>query len=614
MYLRRSAAILVASVVMLVLCSAAAPALGARTQLGSDPALSAYIGMQSTWKSLTAPNLARVTDERGADVAEYSLADQPTVANFYDHALVIPPLPASADWYAYSPTGDTFNLTVDIADTSHRLGKIVVTDLATGQVLGSVMASGGGAAITGQLALQWATADFRIDGYNSANALLFVLAASTGKPDAYAWFKVAGVFQPYRPAPITTPRFSGGCSTLGDLGDPYNPTGVKVASGVGTTQNQSLGCGAVDSLNDVSVSNPMNPPSAFLTFIKKRCIQGASAAGFVPNQPASVGNLATDIFSAMQDDTTRALTDLTTAPYSDNTGHWNVRFIGSVTSYFAVPYNVAKRDGLLDGLRSVFGTLSVTVSDNQDKLYLALMAKFTDWLSSTAGQQSGLVAGMVRPVGDVKTVAAQEDLKSTAYVAGITTPVTFTLAPDIPPTTGMGAGSIIEPTATTTPSPPPCQFDTALVFQPYSASVTRQLPKGYKFRSTGAISSPAGYTGSTTDFFFCPGTASRALPCTLTGLLDWNITTVVPPGTPPGLTTVTIKTAAGTLVASGNSVQQPNGSWMFPYHPVPALAPGNYRVTATRSVYSPPGTYEGVVDVAVTPAVLLQTTVNLVKK
>ena len=432
-----------------------------RTPLPTDNALSVYIGLRATWQSLINNTLAPVANEFSADVSVYALTDTPTYANLADHECVSEPLSGNSDWYMYKPTTDTFKLTFDIADTSNRLGKIVVSDLITGQVLGSVDAAADGSTIQGQLSISWQQPVYRIEGYDKNNVSLFRLGATNGFSDQIAHFMIPGAFTPYRPATVSSARFAGGEDVAGVVGDPESPAGVSVSVQAGA----SRGCAALDQVNDSQGILSMLPPTPFWRFQKKKCIEIVDPSGYRSDNPADLSTLASDILAAEQEDIAPALSAITQVPYSDVTGHWDAVFTGRVKAVFIAPYRAAKQNNFLNLLKSTFGFLATgTQGKANDKWAFGLFNAFVTWLSSDSGKQSGLKAGMVIPLGDIKTLQTQEFRKDIPIILGLFDDVTFTLAPDIAPLGGTGLGKIEMATPTTTPPPPAAVIGSDLTF------------------------------------------------------------------------------------------------------------------------------------------------------
>ena len=576
-----------------------------RTPLPTDGNIAVYMGIKSTWQSLANPGIAATTSEMTADVSAYNLTDTPTRDNLSDHALTTMPLPGSPDWYVFRPTTDTFTLTFDIADANHRLKNIVVTDLLTGAALGSLSALPNGASLTGQLTIPWLQPFYRIDCYDTANKPLFLLAASHGQPDTYVHFTVGGGFQPYCPNTVPSVRFPGGDLIVGPSGDPYNPAGVQVSVQGGGAF--SRGCAAQDAVNDSPNANPLQPPAPYLDYIKKKRIETVSPLGYTSNDKADQPSLAADITTAGQEDLTRALSDITAAPYSDNTGHWHAKFFGAATAFFVVPYTVAKQNGLLNFLKQTFGSLSTMLLNPRDKLAFGLANAFTTWLTMDTGKQSGLNAGMVKALGDVKTVTGQEDLKATPISLPLLVDTSITLTPDIMPSGGSGMVTIKNVGFWTTASPPGPANGSTLNLSSPNYTGTLKLPKGCKWEATGNLLSPGGYQQVNPPVAFQTPVANVSIPVTLTVLIQLKVYTNSdknPAG--PFSAMVQLINAAGGVVAKGSSQSQQDGRFVFS---AGLLTPGTYTIKADQS--NSGGTWTGTASVTIQRGLLQETTVTM---
>jgi len=585
-----------------------------RVTLPTDSSLSAYVGVQAEWQSLVKPTLPPRTRQMATDVSVYELSQTPSRASFADHELTLMPVPDDTDWYVFRPTSDNYNLVFDIADTSKRMVQLVVTDLDTGQVLGNIASSADGSSIVGQLSVPWTQPYVRVDGYAANNVPLFRLAASNGGADRVCHFAICGQFMPYRPATQTTQRFAGGDGVIGTEGNPYNRVGISIQK-MGD-EILSRGCTAADATNDVCVTNPLLPPEAFLRLVKLKCIGTVDVIPFLSQDLADLPSLITDVNNAAQEDDTRALTELTMLPFSDNTGHWHVKLLGHATAFFVVPYTVAKNNTLYGLIKTVFGTLAANLVNAGDKLTFSLTSSFVNWLGSDAGKQSGLKAGMVIPIGDVMTVKALEELKAMPIVKPILQDVTFTLQPDQALSGWTGTGRIgSSPVATTTPAAPTPAYDTALSFSSTAPAVTRALPKGYRYTVAGCVNPAAAYVSAPASEFMVPGSTSVTIPCTLNALFTWTIYTETT-GVPAGPVDIVIKSSAGAELSRGTSSLQADGRYAFTPKNMTFWGPGVYTVTAERYVYGPPPPvkYTAAVSVPVAPGLLQETTVTLTKQ
>ena len=594
-----------------------------RTVLPTDGSISVYIGVQATWQSLLNANLAPQAKEMATDASVYTLDQTPTRANFVEHALTLMPLSDDADWYAFAPTTDDYNLKIDILDAAKRLGRVVITDLDTGEALGSIDASADHSAIVGQLSCAWTEPYFRIDGYSTNNTPLFRLAASNGTPDTFVHFKMSAPFEPYQPAPVTTPHWTGsGVQTWGPIGNPYSPAGVQIGS---TLNASSQGAGAADGSNDSPNANPLSPPQPYVFYKPKKCIEALSSAvimSYLSNTTADVPSLAADVEATQTETAGPALGNYTMAPYSVGTAVWTARFEGTATAFFVVPYRIRVRPNLWAAIAGLSPALAGYLTGAHTGEWVnAVSGALATWLATAQGTASGLRPGMIIPLpSDVKSVTCAQAGLLAPYTAAITQDVTFTLAPNIAPPAGMnaiGSGGITDVTAWTTPAPPGGSFNLDLSFSPSSATVTKALPKGYKYKANANITFPVGYQGGTHDYFFVPGVTAVTIPCTLTKLFAWRIVTVTQspsaplPPAPEGPAQVVIKNVAGQTVRSGDSVFV-GGRYVFT---ALTMDPGTYTIEATRSmVGAPPATYKGTVTVLASAGVEAEDTVTLTRQ
>ncbi len=553
-----------------------------RTQLASDSAISAYVGVSATWQSLVNIALPSLQLEMPTNVSEYDLAQTPTRLNFADHALSLMPLQENPDWYVFNPTTTNFNLTFDIADTSHRLSKIVVSNLDTGKVIGSLKASPDGSSIVGQLTMPWLTPYYRIEGYAIGNAPLFRLAASNGTPDKWVHFTKTGSFAPFRPNTVASTRLAGGDNVVGDMGNPYSKDGVNIF--ISGETFYSRGCGVRDSKNDASLTNPLQPPVPLLDYIKKKRIETCDAS-FDSQDPADLPKLADDINAAGVEDQSRAISDLTASPYSDNTGHWHGKFWGNATAFFAVPYTVANHKNILTLIKDAFNTLAGNTGGKGDKLSFRLVQDFATYLTTEPGKSSGLKKEMVKDVGDVKTVVTQEDKKEMRISLPIMTNVTFTMTPDMKPSTYNASGNVdmvsVAPGVTGTPPPAPTTqiLDFARGNTTTPATVKVSLAKGWKWKATGAISGSNGFvTDPIEKFFSTPGDTSVGLTARLTICQKLKIVTSEP-------CSLVIK-RPGMADFTGNTLRVDNKNVLT----LSLQTPGYYRLLATgiATIYIPP--------------------------
>jgi hypothetical protein len=547
-----------------------------RTPLPNDKALSVYVGVQATWQSLIHPALPTITRQFEADVSAYDLDDTPTRNSLAANQLTVAPLLQNPDWYVFKPTTKTVTLLFEIADTRHRLHNIVLSDLRTGRALRTFKASAQGSRIQGQLRIDWKQPFYAISGYNAAHALLFQLGVSHGQPDTYVHFSVDRHFAPYRPA-WPSARFSAARDMEGTVGDPYNPVGVSIWNDSTSHSFFSRGFAAVDQKNDTPFARFLLPPAPFAAYIKKRCIERPLSAGYLSNDVMGPNTLAHDIEAATQEDHTKIITGLMQPPYSDYTGQWNARFFGVCTAFFVEPYTVMKQNDVSQQIWAEFRVLLAQKTHTNARLSTGLMNSYNAWLTSEVGRRSGVKAGMLKSLGDAKTVQAYEDLKEITTALGLFQEVTFTLAPNTPLPVGRTTGAIRLEAATTTPPPPPPAFSSDLTFTSPGWTATKRLSKGYRYNASGGFYFPSGYaTDNQIVMVSVPGNKAVNLPSTLTVLLQLNVYTVSAANPMrPLKVNMRIYSMANLLVRVGESYVQPDGRYALSSL---LLSPGVYTI------------------------------------
>lgn len=553
-----------------------------RMPLPTDKAISVYVGVKAKWESMSSrPYLASIPDttrEILADVSSYELSETPTRNNLTDHEFMISAISKDPEWYAFRPTDDRFILAIDINDSKRRMGSIVISELKTGKIVRSANASSDGYSIKTRFALPWAQPFYRIDGYDRNDRYLFRLGVSHGQPDTYVHFTKTGYFAPHRPYTVHSARFMGGDNIVGVEGDPYELDGVIISTNRGS--EFSICCVCNDQINDTYTSYTMQANYPSWGYQKKQWLQTAYASAFHSNDKMDAPSLASEAPPLNQFVFSHILTDIIQPPYSDCTGHWHAKFVGIVTSFFAVPYSVAKHKEVWNEINAAFSSYSLTYTHYKDLLHFRfsdnmsaqLLKQFHAMLSSDSGRQESLKVGMVIDCGEVKTVEIEEVLKEMKIIRPIYQDVTFTLVPDIAPLNGVGDGKIELNRALTTPSPPLPNTKISLTFSAPTWTTSRRLAKGYTYLSSGNFSDPQGYIPihQSTEFLI-PGSTSVHINVVLNVCLSLKIVTNIP-------CSLVINKENGTNLAKGSTTPV-NGENVYLVRNVPRA---NYNILATN--------------------------------
>ncbi len=487
------------------------------TPLPTDTNLSVSIGVCATWQSQQINATRQML--LSAEVSSYTLSETPDIYTLLDHQIAGETLPPEQGWAVFAPQNDQFQFQFDIADAQNRLGKIVVKNLLTGDVLAQIPAAANGSALTGVLTGDWNTVYYQVDGYDKAGNALFRLGVTQGKFDNFVPFAISNGFSPYRPAFIACAHHTTPDGLMGSEGDPYNVMGVISGTGGGF----SVGCGYQDKINDKASPDSIIPPADFFRYIKhKKALDTASANlnALKSGDPQALKDLRDLLSGLTKEDTTRALTNVDIAPYSDACGHWHPAFNGAATAVYIIPYT---RKTANKGLLGILAQAMIEFLKPGAKILSALgIDALNQFLMTPQGAPYGYIQGEIRVVGDVYTVDATEAYKASDQ-RPILQEVTFRLTPDIAPPTGLnGGGSVVSTGAWTIPAPPGPSNGGDLSFD-VNGIAKKQLAKGYKWKASGCISSTRGYRTGTSEEFQTPIDAPVTVPCTLTVLLHLKI-------------------------------------------------------------------------------------------
>ena len=582
--------------------------------LPTDTNLAAYVSVTGSYRNI---NNQQRNLTMASWLSAYLTGETINFATMTDRAFIELGLPSDTGWGYMVPDAETVAVSVRVTDVSNRLGHVLVQDHATGIVVADLPADAAHHDVTGSFAGDSEVTEYVLTVLSTSGSTLARMAADVGKVASVVPLVFVGGFQPFTPEPISCTHFSAVGQYSGTLGNPLQAPGVQSSLSPVPGYLESRGY-SHDSPNDSPVSGAVRPPLAWRSYLKRTPITFFDREKFpkIEDQAALLA-LQSALTAAQATDLQPALSNLDVPPYSDSCGSWQLRLQGQVTSVLVAPYERKRKGGLVSVLMT---GIASRFSPGEGFLSALLNAAATTYLADVVQNQSSFKPGDVMVWGDIYALVGSEASKTTPRQEGITTPVTFTLAPNIAPPAGMdaiGSGSITDWAATTTPPPPAMALNATLSFSPYNAVVTKALPKGYQYKANGNITFPVGYQGGTLGFFTVPGSSAVTIPCTLTKLLTWRIVTVTQSPAPPlppapeGAAYVVVKSAAGVPVLDGYSAFV-NGHYVCTFL---TLEPGAYTVEATRTmVGAPPATYKGSVTVPLSIGAEREDTVTLTRQ
>lgn len=575
--------------------------------LPCDPAIAAYISTSGTFRSVSLGTTRSLT--MASWVSAFGPGESFDFSQMMSRTFLTLGLPDESDWGYFTPEDATLPISINVTDTQHRLGAARLYEVATGRLVGTVTASGGGATCLGTITDDSAIRDYRLELKTSGGQLLANLAIDRGKYDAISWFSVTGGFEPFCPSPIGCAQYTpvAGSDYFTTVGSPTAAEGTKSAT---TAMGASAGAACLSVSNDSSGGITSTPPVPFCTYARKDVIRDViNLGGRTIGDPTAAANLSSLHNSLLSRDPTLALSSVPVLPYCTGYAYWKISFSGVATGILGVPFERERKGGNMSILAS---TAAVVLAPHTGYISVLAAAAANDWLANTANQQaSKFRRGDVFSIGDVYTLNAQQSTAELRNQAPILAPVTFTLAPDIAPTSGSGNLSVTNNGSWTTPAPPGPANGASLTLMGPTYSGSLQLAKGYKWSVTGCLSSPSGYVAQNQPLQVQTPVSAVSLPCTLTGVIQWKINTATP-GAPPGSSSVVIKNAAGIVLAQGMSSLQPDGQYAFLYYPAPVSAPGTYTVEAQRTLWPPFQPLHASASVNIVPALLKEITLTLV--
>ena len=552
-----------------------------RVPFPHDRDLSIYVGVSSKWRGYgfsTHPLMPPFkpqpikSGELITDFAAFPLTEKPTLKEFDRLLISKMQLLDDPEWYAFEPEEEDYHLIFDVRDTQKRLGKIVITDLKTGKVLGLRHSNRERTVIRGKLLFPWTQTYCLIEGYDLCGEMLFRGIASNGQPDTWVHFTQVQQFAAYRP-PTTPPApLKESELVCGLEGDPFNLKGLNVPGQ--PILPSSIGSGWHEQTNDMSVSNPMRPHKVEYLH-KKRWLLVGIAPFFRSNDRLATPPLYSVFSKTQEENIEPAFSLLDNPPYSHNVGHWLGKYFVRTTAFLVVPYAIARNERVYNRIRAVFDHFAKETKGVSDKFAEGLVNTFYLWLESEAGKQSGLKQGMVRSADDIKMLHIEEISKRLVVSRPLYQETFFTvevISPDPPKSVnGKLSLEIISPSPSVPDSPPP-PSTRYYTLDFVNGKAELRLPKGWLCLVKGEITDPPGYTITRTEIKFDSGSSIPVyFPAILSHCLTLKIETDLPAD-------IVIKTKDGLSLYSG-ATHRDKGKNIFTALTVP---PDTYSVFATE--------------------------------
>jgi len=597
-----AAAFVLALLASMCLASGQAP-----VALPTDPDLAAYVGSTGRFQSRTLPETRNLS--MAAWAAAFGPGETFDFAALMDRAYLELGLPDEDGWGEFIALDDNLTIHVHVTDRKSRLACVRVYEVPSGALIGTLQASQGGAIVQGTLSNDAEVRDYKLEIVSAGGALLSTLAVDLGKWDAVSWISVGGGFEPFCPAPIACTRYTPRGADSNPPGNDYfritgDPRTAPGASSGTTYVATSQGCATMDVTNDSATPITKSPPAAYMQFVKKDVIHNSVALGSIKfGDPAAMTALQNLMASLTVRDLAQALSSVSFPPYSEGYAYWQPVFTGQVTAILAAPYERVRKGGSWTVLLGAI----VPGLTGADFLSRLLVSAAGTWLQNEQNRlESKFRPGDVRSLGDVYSLVTAQGAAEARNLAPLLAPVTFQVQPSVspsPPFTPVFSGTVEldNPPACTSPPPPGPANGGVLTFNA-KGTATMQLAKGYRWKATGQILSPMGYTASTMAFQ-TPCSQTVVIPTTLTTLLQLNVFTRTPTGPGPALVKVKLN---GVVVREGTSAPQPNGHYMVSLAGSP-FAPGTYVIEATN----PPNQPATPVTITVAPAVTQEATITL---
>ncbi|MBC7527285.1 MAG: hypothetical protein H7308_07015 [Chthonomonadaceae bacterium] len=484
----------------------------ARVPFPHDKDLSIYVGVSSKWRGrgfsthpLTPPFKPQPikNGELKTDFAAFPLTEKPTLKEFDRLLLTRMPLLNDPDWYAFEAEYDEYHLIFDVRDTQKRLGRVVVTDLESGKVLGLRHSNREHTVVRGKLLFPWARTYCLLSGYDLDGEVLFRGIASNGQPDTWVYFTQVQQFAAYRPPTVPPAPLKESDQVSGPEGDPYNLKGLDMPGQ--PVALYSIGSGWHEQTNDTGVSNPLVAPDNLQLYQKTNVLDSFLYLLYRHHDRLGMPLLPPQFGAPPSLGLQPAFANLLMPPYSHNVGQWLGKYFVRTTAFLVVPYSVARNEGLYSRIRTAFDQFSRETRGISDKFVESLVSTFHVWLESEAGKQSGLKQGMVRSAEDVKMLYIEEISKRLIVSHPLYVEVSFAIevpfSPPPGPISGRGSVEIISvaPGVPDSPPPPSTRYYT-LDFVNGRAKL--RLPKGWYCLAKVAITDLPGYSLSQNELKF----------------------------------------------------------------------------------------------------------------
>ena len=457
-----------------------------RVKLPTDTALAVSVRVKGRFTSLYNQQTRQL--DLPTTVCNFAVDETPTESSLDDHEIAFMPDIAEAGWGAFEPADETLVYHFDIADERGRLDKLVVSELDTGRVVGTLAADPSGATILGDLTLKSGPLNYLLRGTDRNRQPVFQMVSNNGKADSFVFFPLTGSFQPFR-------TMYNGCGGFADngsgpAGDSYSLTGAKSSTGVGPSEgytNRSVMEVFKTETNDRAGSTPMNPPQD-VNLPKRHVLTNGiikNLGDFKPTNKDDLVKLLDLLATLTKEDATTVLSDITMPPYSENCGRWSVSLTGTAVTILAFPFNRAKNHK--DLVSVVLSFFNKTVQQVGQLLSEIVSNGVKGDLNADPNATGRLVAGEIKSLGNLYVLEAQAAgtaIDSKPILDVVSLKVTPEPADPDHLLSYEGTIELVGPNTMSSPPPvtTPTQFQVTLN---ENGEAKINLPKGWKWKFTG---------------------------------------------------------------------------------------------------------------------------------